>query len=213
MKNIPLSFIFFIGFIGGLAAQQSADNDFRYIQEQNAQRDNDLNRPSYDGRRREKLDSRKPSDKLELKRPIYQRLLQERQPNVQAKPAFSPQISEQLEKQQENTAASAPKMPIRPVSGPGNPLAPPFKRTYPPMPDGDKIFECRYCHYIYYTLFQPDGGPCELKGHVHEWQILGQRGYLWYRCVRCNCHVCSTATPLRAHCGAEGPHVWEPVKR
>ena len=212
MKTIPLSFILFISFIGGLIAQPSAEANYRNYQEENTRRENEQNRPSYDGRRRQKLDSNKPSDKLELKRPIYRRLLQERQPATTTTPILQPKNTEQPG-QQGNADASTQTQPLLPVNGPGNPSAPPLKRTYPPMPDGDKIFECRYCHYVYYTLFQPDGGPCELMGHIHEWQILGQRGFLWYRCVRCNTHVCCATTPLRAHCGSDGPHVWEPVKR
>ena len=211
MKNIPLSFILFVCLTAGLAAQRSG-NDYLHMQEQNDRRDNTQKRPSYDGRRQQKLDERKPSDKLELKRPIYRRLLEERQPTTTAKP-LQQQTNNEAEQQKGKNDGQANEQPVRPVNGPGNPSAPPLKRTYPPMPDGDKIFECRYCHYIYYTLFQPDGGPCELTGHVHEWQILGQRGFLWYRCARCNCHVCATTTPLRARCGGDGPHVWTPVNR
>ena len=146
------------------------------------------------GRDGKTLDSRNPADRLQLQRPIYRpRVASAVKPSDGAKPAAT---------------VTLPK----PVSGPGNPLAKPATRgEYPRMPDGKKIFECSYCHYIYYTNYMPPIVKCERPGMYHDWHIIGEKGTIWFRCLNCNTRVCSTRTPIRSQCDLESKHVWEVI--
>ena len=205
MKKSSLPFIF-ICLTAGLLAQPF---DGGVMFPPNGWSDNQTNphRPTYQQEKQKEktLDGRRPSNKLELQRPIYHHLVQPAQSKEVVKPA-----------EPSNTPKPAVTMkpgslPI-PVSGPGNPLAkPPSKGKYPPMPVGKKIFECSHCHYIYYTNYMPDIVPCEKPGFNHEWHLIGLKGTIWFRCINCNTHVCSTKTPIRSQCDLESKHVWEVV--
>jgi hypothetical protein len=164
-------------------------------------------RPNQQEKQKEKtLDSRKPSDKLELQRLRYHRVLQPTQPaNAESK-------NDQPDAKKPTATTMKPgSLPI-PVSGPGNPLAPPpTKGKYPTMPAGKNIYECSHCHYIYYTNYMPDIVQCENPGLNHEWHLIGIKGTIWYRCINCNTHVCSSRTPIRSQCDLESKHIWEIV--
>lgn len=151
-----------------------------------------------------KLDGRKPSDRLELQRPIYRHITQPSQPK-EVKPAEQPSDAAKP------VITMKPGMLPKPVSGPGNPFAPPPKIKYAPMPIGKKVFECSHCHYIYYTTYMPDIVKCEKAGFNHEWHLIGLKGTIWFRCLNCNTHVCCTKTPIRSQCDLETKHVWEVV--
>ena len=150
------------------------------------------------------LNGRKPSDRLELQRPIYHRVTQPSQPKEAVKPA------EPSDTTKPATVKKPGPLP-KPVSGPGNPLAPPPKIQYATMPVGKKVFECSHCHYIYYTNYMPDIVKCEKPGFYHEWHLIGLKGSIWFRCLNCNTHVCCTKTPIRSQCDLETKHVWEVV--
>lgn len=175
----------------------------------NYRRDNQSTRRPRPNKQQEKreektIDSRSPSSKLEMQRPIYRHLVQPSKPKEEVKPAETGNVTKPA-------AVMQPGSLPKPVSGPGNPLAPPPKIKYAPMPVGKKVFECRYCHYIYYTNYMPDIVQCEKPGLYHEWHLIGLKGMIWFRCINCNVHVCCTKTPIRSYCDLESKHVWEVV--
>ena len=158
------------------------------------------------GREGKTLDGRSPSNRLELQRPIYRLTKPPAPPKETVKPAEPSKIIKPSA-----TTTNARPLP-KPVSGMGNPLAKrPTRGEYPRMPDGKKIFECSFCHYIYYTNYMPDIVQCEKPGLYHEWHLIGLKGTIWFRCINCNTHVCCTNTPIRSQCDNESKHIWEVV--
>ena len=159
------------------------------------------------GRDGKTLDSRNPADRLQLQRPIYRPRVEPPKPKETVKPADPSAV-----KPSDGAKPAATVTLPKPVSGPGNPLAKPATRgEYPRMPDGKKIFECSYCHYIYYTNYMPPIVKCERPGMYHDWHIIGEKGTIWFRCLNCNTRVCSTRTPIRSQCDLESKHVWEVI--
>ncbi len=204
MKKTLLATIF-VCLAAGLQAQPF-DGGNMFPPDSSRRNKQSTHRPrSYQQETREerKLDGRKPSDRLELQRPIYHRAVQPNQPKEVVKPAELSDVA----KPAVTTPGSLPK----PVSGPGNPLAPPPKIKYAQMPAGKKVFECSHCHYIYYTNYMPDIVQCEKPGLYHEWHLIGLKGTIWFRCINCNTHVCCTKTPIRSQCDNESKHIWEVV--
>ena len=208
--NKTLHFFIIFCLAAGLhvRSQNGAAEYHRY----NGQKESQTNRSRHTGGRQPQeeqtertLDSRKPSDKLELKRPMYRRFMKDTQQND------VPQTNTTQIEPETNVNAAGIKLPTAPTNGPGNPDAPPLTRQYPPMPDGKRVIECRFCHYIYYTSFLPQSGPCEIDGQLHEWHVIGQKGPVCYRCINCNTIVCCSSTPLRTRCGPAAFHVWEIV--
>ena len=168
-------------------------------------------RPYQQGRERRTLDSRSPSNRLELQRPIYHLTKPPAPPKEVVKPAEPSNIRKPSDTKPSAATTNTRPLP-KPVSGMGNPLAKqPTRGEYPRMPDGRKIFECSYCHYIYYTTYMPPIVKCEKPGLNHDWHIIGEKGMIWFRCINCNTHVCSTKTPIRSQCDLESKHVWEVV--
>ena len=205
MIKKSLAFIF-LCLTAGLFAQPF-DGGLNYPPPSN--QDNQSNRGMRPGGRTEQeektLDSRSPANKLELKSPVYHRMLHQQRGQERAKSA-------QPSDDAANPANAAGRALPPPVSGPGNPLAPkPTIGEYPAMPPGKKIFECSHCHYIYYTIYTPDIAKCEKRGFNHDWHIIGIKGNVWYRCINCNTHVCCSKVPLRSHCDLESRHIWEIV--
>jgi len=198
--------IIVISLAAGLFAQPYED-DYDYQPKQKESRISPSNR-SRGGNQQESpksaLDGFRPSNKLEMKRPVY------RSRSMEPPPVRKADIDTPKPKQETETPqADLPSFIKGPVNGPGNPSAPPLKREYPEMPAGNRIYECRFCHYIYYTTFMPDISLCEVAGHYHEWHLIGEKGSMCYHCLYCNTYVCSSKTPLRVHCGLETKHVWE----
>lgn len=208
-----LLFILFAFLVAGLHAQRQGGNeDYRRYNEQKASRTTNNNtRRSYeqDDQQNEGpvLDSRKPSDKLQMTRPVYRGVLRP-EPEQGTTVAPKPIVEQSISKDSDLGKKLKVNLPAEPVSGPGNPFAPPLTQEYPPMPHGDKIFECRFCHYIYYTYFMPEHTHCELPGQHHDWQVIGKTGYTWYRCLNCNTYVSCSGSPRRSYCGHEKTHVW-----
>ena len=163
------------------------------------------------GRGGKTLDKRSPANKLELQRPIYRYRNPPDPPKNVTNPAAPSNLIKPLDTTSAATDMDASTLPS-PVSGPGNPLAkPPTRGEYPPMPDGKKIFECSYCHYIYYTSYMPPIVKCDKPGLNHDWHIIGEKGTVWFRCLYCKTCVCSTKTPIRSQCDLESKHVWEVI--
>ncbi len=174
-----------------------------------AQKSNQNNLRPRGGREGKSLDRRSPANQLELRRPIY------RYRNPPAPPKDATPAESNIIKPLDATSAAADMdantLPS-PVSGPGNPLTKPSSRgEYPPMPDGKKVFECSYCHYIYYTSYMPPIVKCDKPGLYHDWHIIGEKGTVWFRCLYCNTRVCCTRTPIRSQCDLESKHVWEVI--
>ena len=160
--------------------------------------------PRQEQREEKTINPRSPSNKLDHMRLRNRHLVQPSQPKEAVKPADASDAAKL-----ENIKKPGP-LP-KPVSGPGNPLAPPPKIQYAPMPVGKKVFECSHCHYIYYTTYMPDIVKCEKAGFNHEWHLIGLKGTIWFRCINCNTHVCCTKTPIRSQCDLETKHTWEVV--
>lgn len=216
MKTILLLLMFICLATTGLHAQRrGGDIDYqRYNDQKTGRTTNTSRRGGYNDDTQEKdyLDGRKASDKLQMTRPVYRGIIH---PKIGDEETTIPQqdAENSQNKLQTTETEEKPKikLPKDPVSGPGNPLAPPLTCEYMPMPKGDKVIECRYCHYIYYSYFMPERTPCELKGHNHFWQVIGKTGHTWYRCINCNTYVCCAGSPLRSYCGHDKTHVWELV--
>ncbi len=204
MKKILLASAF-VCLTAGLSAQIFDGGNL--LPPDSARRNNQSqhrSRPNQQEKQEEKtLDGRKPSDRLELQRPMHRHITQPSQPK-EAKPAEPSDAAKPV-------TTMKPGMLPNPVSGPGNPLAPPPKIKYPTMPPGKKVFECSYCHYIYYTNYMPDIVKCDKPGLYHDWHLIGLKGTIWFRCINCNTHVCCTKTPIRSQCDLETKHVWEVV--
>ncbi|MBR4902481.1 MAG: hypothetical protein IKZ46_16195 [Victivallales bacterium] len=197
----------FVCLAAGLFAQPFDGG--RMIPPDSMRRDNQMKHRSRSYQQQQKheektLDTRSPSNKLQLLRPGNHRLVQPEQPKEAEK---NTELSDAAKPAATTKTGPLPK----PVSGPGNPLAPPPKIQYPTMPDGKKVFECSHCHYIYYTTYMPDIVKCEKPGLYHEWHLIGVKGTIWFRCINCNTHVCCTKTPIRSQCDLESKHVWEVV--
>ena len=204
----------FVCLAAGLFAQPFDGG--RMLPPDSAREDNDTTtlrvRPYQQGGREGRtLDNRSPSNRLELQRPIHRYRNPPAPPKDVANPAEPSNIRKPSDAKPSVTTTNSRLLPL-PVSGPGNPLAKqPTRGEYPRMPEGKKIFECSYCHYIYYTTYMPPIVKCEKPGMYHDWHVIGEKGMIWFRCLNCNTRVCSTKTPIRSQCDLESKHVWEVV--